>query len=298
MRVAIIGRTETLYDTTVRLRSEGHKIASIVTSKEAPEYKKTAEDFEALARDIGARFFKTSKIDTVGSLDADIGVSMNYTGVVPQSVIGALAHGVLNAHGGDLPRYRGNACHGWAILNGESKTAVCVHKMVGGELDSGDIIARDYFPLTERSKVGDVLEWVHRTVPELFSQAVSKLAVDAGYILERQTGQGRRCYPMLPEDGSIDWSKSAQHILRVINASARPFTGAYCSFGDGQKVTIWDAELVKDDEEFLAAPGHITKVGGDFLEVATGCGKIRILEMSLPFSSFRSIRKRFRNGQA
>ena len=38
-------------------------------------------------------------------------------------------------------RYRGNACQAWAILNGE-KISLCIHKMIGGELDSGDIITR------------------------------------------------------------------------------------------------------------------------------------------------------------
>ena len=30
--------------------------------------------------------------------------------------------GILNAHGGDLSKYRGNACQAWAILNGEKKS--------------------------------------------------------------------------------------------------------------------------------------------------------------------------------
>ena len=39
-------------------------------------------------------------------------------------VISIFTLGILNAHGGDLPRYRGNACQAWAIINGEEKTYV------------------------------------------------------------------------------------------------------------------------------------------------------------------------------
>ena len=44
MRIGIIGRSEILYDTVLELNNAGHEICFIITSKEAPEYKKS-EDF-------------------------------------------------------------------------------------------------------------------------------------------------------------------------------------------------------------------------------------------------------------
>ena len=38
-----------------------------------------------------------------------------------EEVIDFFELGILNAHGGDLPRYRGNACQAWAIINGEER---------------------------------------------------------------------------------------------------------------------------------------------------------------------------------
>ena len=73
---------------------------------------------------------------------------------IPNKIINYFNYGILNAHGGDLPRYRGNACQAWAILNGENKIGLCIHKMVGGELDSGDIISRDYLDIGENTKIG------------------------------------------------------------------------------------------------------------------------------------------------
>src|SRR5690242_5379814 len=113
MRIIIIGRTEILYDTAVLLAREGHEIVAIVTSNEAPEYKRTASDFEDLAKQYGVPFFKTAKVENVGKIPADIGVSINYPEIISQSFIDRFRLGILNGHGGDLPRYRGNACHGW-----------------------------------------------------------------------------------------------------------------------------------------------------------------------------------------
>ena len=234
MRVAIIGRTEILYETAELLAKRGHEIALIITAKAAPEYTRTEEDFKALAGKLSAPFVHTARIaeslETIRSLDpVDIGVSMNYPGVIPSEVIDLFSLGVLNAHGGDLPRYRGNACQAWAILNGEKRVGLCVHKMVGGELDSGDIIARDYRPLTAESTITEVYGWMASRTPDLFAQALDLLAADPSYVLERQskkTADALRCYPRAQEDGYIDWNRSAVEILRLINASTKPYAGA------------------------------------------------------------------------
>ncbi|MEZ5918577.1 MAG: formyltransferase family protein [Alphaproteobacteria bacterium] len=283
MKIAIIGRSEILYDTAILLREAGHDIALVVTSKEAPEYTKTAKDFEALAAQAGCPFVKTAKIedifpvlDKIGNID--IAVSVNYAGIIPQNVIDRFSLGILNAHGGDLPRYRGNACQAWAILNGEDKIGLCIHRMIGGELDSGDIIARDYYPLTLDTTITAVWTWINSRVPGLFAQAVEALATDPAYVLEVQSkdpNDALRCYPRRPEDGRIDWQRSALEILRLINASNKPYAGAFCML-EGQKFIVWTAQLSEDTERYLAVPGQVTAVTESYIDVATGNGKLRI----------------------
>lgn len=304
MKVAIIGRTEVLYDTAALLQQAGHRVVCIITAKEAPEYTRTAEDFAALAVTWGVPFVRSACIaehrELLLSSGAEIGVSMNYPGIVPQSVLADLPHGILNAHGGDLPRYRGNACQAWAILNGESHIGLCIHKMVGGELDSGDIITRDYLGIDHTTKVTRVWDWLRQRIPELMLQAVNALAADPDFVLERQSSNPKdalRCYPRRPEDGRINWQQSALQVLRLINASNKPYAGAYCNFED-QKMIIWDATLGGDHEAFCAVPGQITLVGNGFVEVACGEGKLRFLtvqvgdEIAAPDRWVRSIRAR------
>jgi UDP-4-amino-4-deoxy-L-arabinose formyltransferase/UDP-glucuronic acid dehydrogenase (UDP-4-keto-hexauronic acid decarboxylating) len=305
MKIAIIGRTEILHDTAARLHDTGYTVACILTAKEAPEYTRTAADFRALAEALHTPFAQGPRIsdhmDFLRKAAADIAISMNYTGVVPQSVIDLFPRGMLNAHGGDLPRYRGNACQAWAILNGEERIGLCVHKMIGGELDSGDIIARDYFPIDHNTKVTQTWEWLARRTPELMLEAVAQLSRDPDYILEQQSKDPKdalRCYPRKPEDGRIDWSKSAIDVLRLINASNKPYAGAFCDY-EGDTLIIWDAELVEEKENVCAVPGQVTRIGDGFIEVACGSGKLRLLtvewrgELLQPVSFIQSIRKRF-----
>lgn len=304
MRIAIIGRGEVLYDTCIALRDAGHTICCVLTAKEAPEYTRTSDDFRSIAKELGAPFAMGGKISShfnfFKSVQADIGVSINYTGVIPQSVIDLFPVGILNAHGGDLPRYRGNACQAWALINGEEKIGLCIHKMIGGELDSGDIIARDYFSATYSTTITEVWHWMACRTPELIMQSVESLQLNPNYFLEKQSkdpADALRCYPRSPEDGRIDWRCQAIEILRLINASNKPFSGAYCYF-EGKKLIIWDAELVEDKEIFLAVPGQVTKFESKFAEIACGSGKLRILrvqlgdEVSLPSKILNSVRMR------
>jgi UDP-4-amino-4-deoxy-L-arabinose formyltransferase/UDP-glucuronic acid dehydrogenase (UDP-4-keto-hexauronic acid decarboxylating) len=220
-------------------------------------------------------------IDFLRDAEADIGVSMNYTSVIPQTVIDLFPIGILNAHGGDLPRYRGNACQAWAILNGEERIGLCIHTMIGEELDSGDIIARDYLTIDHNTKVTQVWEWIGELTPVLIRESVEKLDGDPDFVLERQSkdpSEALRCYPRKPGDGRIDWCKSAIDVLRLINASNKPYAGAFCDF-EGEKMIIWDAEFVGKGENFCAVPGQITKLHDNSVEVACGSGKLKLIDV-------------------
>ena len=306
MRIAIIGRTEILYNTAIQLKHAGYIISCILTAKEAPEYTRTAADFKTLAEEWNIPFAQgpciIEHVDFLRASSSDIALSMNYTGVVPQEVIDLFPHGILNAHAGDLPRYRGNACQAWAIINGEDRIGLCIHRMIGGELDSGDIIVRDYLFINMTTKVTQAWNWMIERLPSLFLESITRLMADPLYVLEQQSKNpsvALRCYPRRPEDGCIDWGLSATDLLRLINASNKPYSGAFCSFRD-EKLIIWDAELVGEFENFSAVSGQVTRIGDGFVEVACGEGKLRILsaeyagQVDTPNAWIKSIRKRFK----
>jgi methionyl-tRNA formyltransferase len=286
-RIAIIGRTEILYDTALELLGSGYSIACVVTAKEAPEYTRTAADFCALADRLEVPFAQGAPIANHSELlkrsRADIAVSINYTGVIPQDIIDLFPLGILNAHGGDLPRYRGNACQAWAILNGESRIGLCIHRMIGGELDSGDIVARDYLLINQDTKVTAVWDWMVHATPRLVVSAVANLVANPEYVLERQSKDPKdalRCYPRRPEDGRINWGRPALEVLRLINASNKPYAGAFCEF-EGERMIVWDAELLDDGEIFCAAPGQVTAIAPGCVDVACGTGKLRIRQIEV-----------------
>ena len=143
------------------------------------------------------------------------------------------------------------------------------------------------------------MDWIRERTPKLMLNAVELLQKSPNYYLEKQStahDAALRCYPRKPEDGRVDWKKSAVEIMRLINASNRPYSGSFCFFED-QKVTIWDA-CICDPENFLAVPGQITYFDEFQIEVATGSGKIRLKEIEIrsniiaPTAIIKSLRDR------
>jgi len=288
MRVAAIGRTEILFETIELLIKKGYEVPLIITAKEAPEYIKTSDDFKQLAASINAKFIHTPKLNTpevINSINSiekcDICVSINYSGIIEENIINLFPLGILNAHAGDLPKYRGNACLAWSIINGEKEAGLCIHKMIGGELDNGNIIEREYHDINQNTTVGELTEWCRQRIPALFLNAVEKLKKDANYILEKQSTDPKdalRGYPRKPEDGEVTWDNHNIDILRLINASSQPFPGAFCKYKD-KTMIIWKAEIVEDYEVYLSISGQVSSISDAGVTIICGKGKLLLKDV-------------------
>jgi methionyl-tRNA formyltransferase len=101
----------------------------------------------------------------------------------------------------------------------------------------------------------------------------------------------------MPQDGKIDWSKNAEAVLRLVNASSEPFAGAFAEY-ENVKIIIWRAKLEVDSEVFVAVNGQVLKIGQDYIVVSCKNSKLRITEVGYkgvrgnPSKIIRSIRKR------
>jgi len=307
MKIALIGRSEFLYLIAQSLVKSGHSIVGIVTAKESSPDSWSAKDFERFAAQLAVPFILAPRPavheSAISSWGAEVAVSVNFSTILEKSTIDIFPLGILNVHGGDLPKYRGSACQAWAIINGEKHVALCVHKMIGGEVDSGPIIARERLAIDISTKVTEIFEWMKFEAPMLVKRALEELEEDPHFFLEipsEDPADGLRCYARRPEDGQIDWKSDGETIIRLVNAHNRPYAGAF-TYLEGERLIVWDAQLENDNENFLAVPGQVTRVGQGHITVACGTGKIRILEVEVggkiatPDLFVSSIRRRLGN---
>lgn len=289
MRIALIGRTRWLLDTGYLLLEQGHQIVSVATSKAEPFYQCSAHDFELLARAAGADFLGEVKLSDSGvrqriqASGADLAVSINWPTIVGAEVTSIFPMGVINAHCGDLPKYRGNACPNWAILNGEAQIGLCTHQMAPGDVDAGPIYLRSYFPVSEDTYIGDVYEWLDREVPTLLVRTIDRIVSDNLVAVPQPTDPSLalRCFPRRPEDGRINWCRSVDDVHRLVRASSRPFAGAFSMLMDGRRVTIWRARRFEYGLPFCAVPGQVMlRVDGDPV-IACQTGALRLEDIEV-----------------
>lgn len=287
MRFAAFGRTQVFHSTILLLAEAGHKPVLIGTARAAAEYTKGEADFEMLADRYGCPFFSQSTVSLpairslVSASAADVCISINWPTLITPDTIALFSHGVINAHAGDLPRFRGNACPNWAILIGESSMTVTLHKM-DSSLDSGPVLLQQSVEILPDTHIGDLYRAVETMVPPMYVTVLNGL--ESGATIERPQSNEipLRCLPRRPVDSLIDWSNSATLIDRLIRASSEPFAGAF-SFLEGTLVRIWRCSLVAKAQDFLGIPGQVIAIDGrkGSVEILCGQGSLEILEMSL-----------------
>jgi methionyl-tRNA formyltransferase len=286
MKVAIIGRTGTIASIGLECVARGHEVVAVVTAKESLETVSAREVIKKFVEEIGCGFFLAPNLDQIADQikelsPIDIALSVNYPSILKPSHIQLFRLGVLNAHGGDLPRYRGNACQSWAILNGESSISLCIHKMIGDQLDAGDILMKESMPLTDDTYIGQIYEWMESRIPEMMVSSAEQLLKNPDFVFEQQSSDPNdslRTYPRNKEDGRIRWSDQLPSILRLIRASSHPFSGAFAYLGK-ERITIYRAEE-RVYPPINSVPGQILALSDNWFDVSVedGSRAIRVTE--------------------
>jgi UDP-4-amino-4-deoxy-L-arabinose formyltransferase/UDP-glucuronic acid dehydrogenase (UDP-4-keto-hexauronic acid decarboxylating) len=284
MRIAILGRTRMLLTTAERLAAEGHRIVGVVACTPSPDYGGTEADFQRLAETQGAPYYFTNSLNAAAAVQflmaarPDIGVSAGWPSRVGAPTRDLFPFGVLNIHGGDLPKYRGNAPFAWAILNEEPRVGITVHLMDDG-LDSGAVIAKAYVAVTDSTYIGDLYAALEREAPALFVKAVNGIK-DGSLVPCPQEGRVLYGYARRPEDGRLRWSRAATDLHRLVRASSEPLAGAFAQF-NGERLTIWRARVQRESftdidplPTRLAVPGQVVGIDAGAVLIHCGAGTL------------------------
>jgi methionyl-tRNA formyltransferase len=218
------------------LLSGGVEVPLVVTVADDPHETQWYASVAATARDYGLRVITPDDANSVElaqavtALQPDFVFSFYYRAMLSAALLRAARHGALNMHGSLLPMYRGRAPVNWAILRGERETGATLHYMVE-RADAGDIVDAQAVPILIDDDAREVFAKV--TVAAELVLARSLPALLAGNAPRRPqplvAGQyfGRR----RPEDGRIDWTRSALEIHNLVRAVAPPFPGAFGTVG-------------------------------------------------------------------
>jgi methionyl-tRNA formyltransferase len=292
---------------------KGVQIPVVMTCRPSPESPASRSWFQEKATGLSADYFETNTVNDpewvtrLQSYNLDCVVAILWVTTVSQDAIKATKHGFLNIHSGALPKYRGNACFTWAMLNHEKEVGLTVHWMEGGKLDSGPILKQKLFPLANDTQMQTCMDLFFETEgPKLMIETIQDLLHGKTASISQVPTTASYCYPRLPRDGQIDWNQQASEIEILTRAAGAPYPGAYSWFLNprGQKISklvIHHAACIEHPiPEHYAVPGHLIYFpSNNTWGVECGDKKILILKQvevdgvqGKPESFFKSVRIR------
>ena len=215
----------------------------------------------------------------LAALRADLMVVAAYGLLLPQAVLDTPRLDCINIHASVLPRWRGAAPIQRAILAGDTESGVTIMQMEAG-LDTGPMLHTLRTPIL----VDDTGGSLHDRLAELGASALldSLSGIADGSLQPQVQDEQLANYAnkIGKQESLIEWSRPAEAIDRQVRAF-NPWPVAQCHFEE-KIMRIWTARPLPEASSAGAEPGAIVAAGKSGIDVATGSGLLRIMELQMP----------------
>ncbi|HEV7412463.1 MAG TPA: formyltransferase [Casimicrobiaceae bacterium] len=204
--------------------------------------------------------------------------SFYYRRMLAPALLALAPRGALNMHGSLLPKYRGRAPVNWAIIHGETETGATLHYMAD-KPDNGDIVAQTAVPILADDVASDVFVKVAVAAEMTLDRALPALLAGTTPRTPQDPDQASYFGGRKPEDGVIDWAKSATAIHNLVRAVAPPYPGARTLI-DGHPARLLRTRVLDTTAPAVIAPAFDVSDG----RITVGCGGggiLQILELEI-----------------
>jgi len=245
-RILFFGYSEVGFSCLSLLLERGDNVVALITHEDNPNEKIWFKTPAVAAREKGIPVFTPENINTpewrerIASLKPDLILSVYYRHMIGTKILALPPLGAFNMHGSLLPKYRGRAPINWAVLHGEPRLGMTLHRMVKAP-DAGAVVDQDGVDIDPR----DTAEQAFRKVLPCASRVLARQidALLAGTARETAQDDSQATYfgGRKPEDGRIVWSQTSRQIFNLIRAVTDPYPGAFTDVG-GARLMVWWAE--------------------------------------------------------
>ncbi len=307
LRIVFMGTPEFAVASLDALVKAGYHIVGVITAPDKPagrgmQLQQSAVKKYAAAHQLHVlqpeKLKNPEFLAELKALNADLQIVVAFR-MLPELVWNMPPMGSVNLHGSLLPQYRGAAPINWAVINGEKETGVTTFKLKH-EIDTGDILLQQSFPIGENDTAGEVHDTMKEMGAALLVKTVKGLADGSlQEVAQASMVNGDlsiQVPPPLNSDSPFTIHHSLKHAPKIFTDTCRidftkttaevhnlirglsPFPGAF-TFLDDKMCKIYRSEKISGAP--TTAAGNYETDGKTFLRFACSDGYINVKELQL-----------------
>jgi methionyl-tRNA formyltransferase len=293
MRVAFFGTPEFAVPSLRALLGEGFDVVAVITQPDAPQGRsrstlipppvKIAAQAEDLPVHQPAKPTDPAFLDTLRSLQPDVGVVVAYGHILKPALLALPPRGMVNVHPSLLPGLRGAAPVEWAIIRGHETTGVTIMQLDAG-MDSGPVLHQIPHHIGPDVTAGDLSAHLAEMGAQALVETLAMLEQSHPPPQPVPQKEDRATFaPKLTREiARVDWTKDARAIGCLIRG-LDPRPGAWTEL-KGKELKLFTPKVMEPPFPGTGAPGEVISAEGSLVIAAgpfkdLGGGSVEIFEV-------------------
>ena len=267
------------------LLAQGVEIPLLFTHADDPGEQQWFGSVRRLAGEYGLRVETPDNPNTPewvaagAAANPDFLFSFYYRYMLDKAWLKVPRRGALNMHGSLLPKFRGRAPVHWAILKGETVTGASLHYMVE-KPDAGALVDQKSIPILENDTALDVSLKVAGAAADVLRRSLPLLVAGTAQARTLDLGLGSYFGRRRPEDGRIDWRRSAREVHDLVRAVAPPFPGAFTEV-NGCRLAVLETRVDGEPARFASEAPCLYAADGEWYADCVDGRRLKIVRLAI-----------------
>jgi methionyl-tRNA formyltransferase len=278
-RILFFGYSEVGYDCLSLLLERGDNVVALVTHEDNPHEKIWFKTPAVAAKENGVPVFTPESVNNdewrtkIAALQPDLILSVYYRHMIGTKILALPPLGAWNIHGSLLPAYRGRAPINWAVLHGEPRIGMTLHRMVKSA-DAGAVVDQDGVDIGPRDTAEQAFRKVMPCARRVLARQIDALLAGTAKATPQDEAKATYFGGRKPEDGRINWGQTSRQIFNLIRAVTDPYPGAFTDVGPSRLMVWWAETDSPATRGRKGLPGEVLSVSP--LVVATADGALEL----------------------